>query len=94
MNKETIKNKSMEKLEHGATPTIWHLSSSIDGLLSQKPALLGRLFNMNGKEAKAELLALKAKGHRLIPSDNCDRFCPEKGCLGHVKKAETILKGE
>ena len=75
----------MENIEHKEKPTIFHMSASIEGLLRYKPAFLGKLFNMNGKEAKAELLALKAKGHKLIPSDNCDNFCPENGCLGHVK---------
>ncbi len=69
-----------------------HVSTSIDGLLALRDNELSRLLNSiqdeNGEhptltEFKKYLNEEKAKGHRLLPSPECDNFDPVKGCLGH-----------
>ncbi len=60
---------------------IRHLTASIEGLLLQKDSTLGKLFSMRGSAARKELLARQKKGDLLIPSDNCQKFDPVKGCL-------------
>lgn len=67
-----------------------HLSTNIDGLLRNYK---GRKINIfteeNGRtipdsEVRKELAELKAKGHKLIPSDDCEGFDPfGGGCPGH-----------
>ena len=70
---------------------IFHLSTSIEGLLGQNNKLLGDLFDMDGKDARAELLELKSKGHKYVPSDNCTNFDPfEKGCCCGEEKEKEI----
>lgn len=61
---------------------IFHLQTNIAGLLRNCNAKkLDRLFDMQNGEAKKELLALQAKGHKLLPSEGCKHFDPfEKGC--------------
>ena len=70
----------------------FHLSTSIDGLLALRDSELERMLQSvqdeNGQhptleEFKKHLNEEKAKGHRLIPSPECDNFDPVKGCLGH-----------
>lgn len=69
-----------------------HVSTSIDGLLALRDNQLSRMLNSiqdeNGEhptltEFKKYLNEEKAKGHRLLPSPECDNFDPVKGCLGH-----------
>ena len=59
----------------------YHLTTNIEGLMRNcTDSKLGKLFDMNGKEARKELQALLDKGHRLLPSDNCKHFDPIEGC--------------
>ena len=60
----------------------YHMTTNIAGLLRNcNTRKLGLLFDMNGSEAKKELLALQAKGHKFLPSENCKHFDPfEHGC--------------
>jgi len=57
-----------------------HVSSNIEGLLGQSAKTLGRLFNMNGKDARQVLINLKHIGHKYIGSEGCTNFDPMKGC--------------
>jgi ElaB/YqjD/DUF883 family membrane-anchored ribosome-binding protein len=62
---------------------IYHLTTNIAGLLKncKTDKKLGLLFGMDGKEARKELKELLAKGHKLLPSENCKHFDPfEHGC--------------
>lgn len=60
---------------------ITHICANIDGLLKNCTSKkLDNLFDMQNGEAKKELLALKAKGHKLIPSQGCKHFHPIDGC--------------
>ena len=69
---------------------IQHISSNIDGLLRQNTKLLGRLFGMDGSQARLQLLALKEKGDKYIPSENCKHFDPLKGCCcAEMDKGDT-----
>ncbi len=69
-----------------------HMSTSIDGLLSLSDKDLATWLDyIQDDEGKHPTLAElreylneeKAKGHRLLPSPECDNFDPVKGCLGH-----------
>lgn len=69
-----------------------HISTSIDGLLSLRDSELKRMLQSvqdeNGhhptlEEFKKYLNEEKGKGHRLLPSQECDNFDPVEGCLGH-----------
>ncbi len=69
-----------------------HISTSIDGLLSLRDSELKRMLQSvqdeNGyhptlEEFKKYLNEEKEKGHRLLPSPECDNFDPVEGCLGH-----------
>jgi hypothetical protein len=60
---------------------IYHLTTNIAGLMRNcTDKKLGKLFDMDGKEARKELQALLDKGDRLLPSDNCKHFDPQEGC--------------
>lgn len=68
------------------------MSTSIDGLLSLSDkdltTWLDYIQDDEGKhptltELREYLNEEKAKGHRLLPSPECDNFDPVKGCLGH-----------
>ena len=59
---------------------ICHISASIEGLLNQNTKLLGRLFGMDGKEARLQLISLKEKGDKYIASEGCKNFDPLTGC--------------
>lgn len=63
-----------------------HLSSSIEGLLMLSDKKLEDLFQMKGSEVRKELLERQSKGELLIPSANCEGFCPINGCPGHPYK--------
>lgn len=69
-----------------------HMSTSIDGLLSLSDkdltTWLDYIQDDEGKhptltELRKYLNDEKSKGHRLLPSPECDNFDPVKGCLGH-----------
>lgn len=71
---------------------MFHISTSIDGLLALKDKDLlgicacGKDENGNHptvRELRAFLLKEKTLGHRLIPAEGCDNFDPVKGCMGH-----------
>jgi hypothetical protein len=67
-----------------------HMSTNIEGLLRN---MKGRKINfidddngrtMSDTEARAEIAKLQAKGHKLIPSGDCEGFDPfGGGCPGH-----------
>ena len=70
----------------------FHISTSIDGLLALSDRhLKNMLYSVTDAEGNHPTLAEfkkylndeKAKGHRLLPSPECDNFDPVKGCLGH-----------
>ena len=72
-----------------------HISTSIDGLLAMSDkdlrSWLPYISDDEGnhpslKEFKSYLNEEKAKGHRLLPSPECDNFDPVHGCLGHPPK--------
>ena len=71
-----------------------HISTSIDGLLALSDRhlknMLWSIVDEEGnhptlEEFKKFLNEEKSKGHRLLPSPECDNFDPVKGCLGHDK---------
>ena len=75
---------------------IHHMSSNIDGLLrNMKGKKINFLSDENGKqmsdkEARAAIAELQAKGHKLIPSVDCEGFDPfGGGCPGHDVPDET-----
>lgn len=70
--------------------TIKHMSTNIEGLLrNMKGKKINFLDDDNGrqmtdKEARHAIAELQAKGHKLIPSGDCDGFDPfGGGCPGH-----------
>ena len=67
-----------------------HMSTNIEGLLrNMKGKKINFIDDDNGKtmtdaQARKELAALQAKGHKLIPSGDCEGFDPfGGGCPGH-----------
>lgn len=77
-----IKSKRMK--------TIRHMSTNIEGMLrNMKGKKINFLDDDNGrqmtdKEARVAIAELQAKGHKLIPSGDCDGFDPlGGGCPGH-----------
>lgn len=71
---------------------MFHMSSSIEGLLEQSDKQLASLFQMKGDKVRKELLRRLNKGELYIPSEGCDTFDPKKGCPGHkTPDKETIL---
>jgi len=74
---------------------IHHMSVSIAGLLRNMKGKKITFFThddgtgMNDKEARAAIAALQVKGHKLIPSTNCEGFDPfGEGCPGHEIKED------
>lgn len=64
---------------------VHHLTVNINYLLNNfSEEKLGELFLADGKECKKELESLLAKGHKLIPSENCKHFDPVEGCKCHL----------
>ena len=58
-----------------------HLVTNIAGLMRNcNDSKLGKLFDMNGKEARKQLQALLDKGDRLLPSEGCKHFDSQEGC--------------
>jgi len=67
-----------------------HMSTNIEGLLrNMKRKKINFIEDDNGRtmsdaEARAEIAQLQAKGHKLIPSGDCEGFDPfGGGCPGH-----------
>ena len=77
-----------------------HMSANIEGMLRYfaRKKMTGILTDDNGKplsdsEARAELKRLKALGHKLIPSGDCEGFDPfGGGCPGHPILEEGRLR--
>lgn len=72
------------------TRTTRHMSTNIEGLLrNMKGKKINFIEDDNGiimtdSQARLELAALQAKGHKLIPSTDCEGFDPFAiGCPGH-----------
>ncbi len=70
-----------------------HLCTNIEGLLRNYKGRKIKIFSdENGnlipdKEVRKNLAELQAKGHKLIPSANCEGFDPfGGGCPGHEIK--------
>lgn len=60
---------------------VYHFITNIEGLLKNNTdKQLGKIFDMDGKEARKEIEALKAKGDIYLPSKNCKHFDPKEGC--------------
>jgi len=74
----------------------FHISVSVTGALRLSPRDFARSYRgvffddtgrpMSTKEARAVLRAELAQGHKIIPSQGCDHFDWEKGCLGHEEE--------
>ena len=62
---------------------IRHITVSIERVLQFSDKQLGDFFDGNGSEIREELLERQAKGELKIGSENCEGFCPIKGCPGH-----------
>ena len=67
-----------------------HMSTNIEGLLrNMKGKKINFIDDDNGRtmsdtEARVEIAKLQAKGHKLIPSGDCEGFDPfGGGCPGH-----------
>lgn len=71
---------------------VQHINTSVDRLLEQNTEFLGDLFDMNGKDARLELLELKSKGHKFVPAEGCENFDPLKGCCCADKKTVAIVR--
>lgn len=67
-------------------PTIHHMNASIEGLLKLTNRKLGKLLEMDGKEARKILKEKLKNGEKLIPCGDCEGFDPVNGCPGHVTK--------
>lgn len=68
---------------------VMHLSMTIEYALANalEDITLGGQLRLSPEEAKRQLLAKKAQGHRLIPmSDECVGFDPVSGCPGHEEE--------
>lgn len=71
----------------------YHISTSIEGLLNLSDRhlknMLWSVTNENGEHPKSVqdfrkyLSEELTKGHKCLPSPECDNFDPVKGCLGH-----------
>lgn len=72
---------------------VQHIRTSIDGLLEQSNSFLSKLFDMDGNDARKQILELKSKGHKYLPSENCKNFDPfEKGCFCDEVKTISIVR--
>ncbi len=72
---------------------IYHLTTNIEFLIKNyTDKKLGDIFQMDGKEARKELQELLDKGDKLLPSENCKHFDPQKGCeCRHFENQETSI---
>lgn len=71
--------------------TTRHMATNIEGLLrNMKRKKINFMLDDNGKlmtdqQARIAISELQAKGHKLIPSGDCEGFDPfGGGCPGHV----------
>jgi len=67
-----------------------HMSTNIEGLLRNMKGKKIKFIEdddgntLSNKEARKEIAELQAKGHKLIPSGECEGFDPfGGGCPGH-----------
>lgn len=67
-----------------------HVHTSIASLLNRTDDELSSMFNMDGQEARKELLERQANGELLVGSENCEGFDPIKGCPGHEENKYPI----
>jgi flagellar biosynthesis/type III secretory pathway protein FliH len=67
-----------------------HIHATIKKLLKLSNQQLADMFNMDGQEARKDLLERQAKGELLVGSENCEGFDPIKGCPGH--ESDSTLK--
>lgn len=72
-----------------------HISTSIEGILrNYKNKNMNNLIikdgqYLNGKDARKYLKQMLDAGHRLLPSEGCDNFDNQKGCLGHSDEEQS-----
>lgn len=73
---------------------IKHMRASIEGLLNQPTRGLGKLLEMDGKEARKLLKEKLKAGELYIPCGDCDGFDARHGCPGHptVNGKEVTIK--
>jgi hypothetical protein len=76
--------------------TKWHMATNIEGLLrNMKGKKINFIDDENGKtmsdsQARKGIAELQAKGHKLIPSGDCEGFDPfGGGCPGHPSETES-----
>lgn len=67
---------------------MYHVKTSIKGLLSLPDEELGYILNMDGKAVREELEARLSQGELYIPATGCVGFDPVKGCPGHQSEIE------
>lgn len=77
----------------------FHICVDVKGVLKLTPKEFHKEYNgvfsgdngrvLSDKEARDALLEELAKGHRVIPSNGCDNFDFQKGCLGHEHEEVT-----
>jgi hypothetical protein len=68
-----------------------HIKASIEGLLKLSDDKLSDMFNMSGKDVRADLKDQLTKGHIYVGSENCEGFDPIKGCPGHEEKPQAAV---
>lgn len=68
-----------------------HMRASIEGLLEHTDNQLGRLVEMDGKEARKLLKQKLKQGEKYIPCGDCDGFDPLHGCPGHPEVNGRLL---
>jgi hypothetical protein len=71
-----------------------HVHATIEHLLKLSDEELGKMFDMNGAEARKQLEERAAKGELLIGSEHCVGFDPVKGCPGHEEKKIKMQPGK
>lgn len=62
---------------------MYHVKTSIKGLLSLPDQELGYILDMDGKAVREELKERLSQGELYIPATGCVGFDPVKGCPGH-----------
>lgn len=60
-----------------------HMRASIEGLLEHTDNQLGKLLQMDGKEARKQLKIKQKAGEKYIPCGDCEGFDTVHGCPGH-----------
>jgi hypothetical protein len=70
---------------------IYHVSTSIRGLLGKSDEMLELLFERNAYQLRESLNESLEKGENYIGSENCEGFCPITGkCPGHITEKVPI----